>query len=60
MSQDAQLLKLAFAYAGAVGKLSGTMRVLIDHGDAYTEQEKIAMMLESLIDADKQIDNASK
>ena len=44
MSQDAQLLKLAFAYAGAVGKLSGTMRVLIDHVADYSEMEKIKMM----------------
>ena len=59
MSQDAQLLKLAFAYAGAVGKLSGTMRILIDHVADYTEMEKIKMMEEALKEADEMIEKAS-
>ena len=59
MSQDAQLLKLAFAYAGAVGKLSGTMRILIDHVADYTEMEKIKMMEEALKEVDEMIEKAS-
>ena len=59
MSQDAQLLKLAFAYAGAVGKLSGTMRILIDHVADYTEMEKIQMMKEALQEADEMIEKAN-
>lgn len=58
MTQDAQLLTLAMAYAGAVGKLSGTMKVLIDYGHTYTEQEKIQMMEEALKEADQAIANA--
>ena len=60
MTQDAQLLKLAFAYAGAVGKLTGTMKVLIDHVADYSEMEKIQMMKEALQEADEMIDQASK
>ena len=60
MSQEAQLLTLAMGYAGAVGKLTGTMKILIDHGHTYTEQEKIQMMEEALKEADEQINNASK
>ena len=59
MSQDAQLLKLAFAYAGAVGKLTGTMRILIDHVADYTEMEKIKMMEEALKEVDEMIEKAS-
>lgn len=58
MTQDTQLLTLAMAYAGAVGKLSGTMKVLIDYGHTYTEQEKIQMMEEALKEADQAIANA--
>jgi hypothetical protein len=58
MTQDTQLLNLAFAYAGAVGKLSGTMKVLIDYGHTYTEQEKVQMMEEALKEADQAIANA--
>jgi len=53
MSQDAQLLKLAFAYAGAVGKLTGTMKILIDHVADYSEIEKIKMMEEVLQEVDR-------
>ena len=59
MSQDAQLLKLAFAYAGAVGKLTGTMRILIDHVADYTEMEKIQMMKEALQEVDEMIEKAN-
>lgn len=59
MSQDAQLLKLAFAYAGAVGKLSGTMRILIDHVADYSEMEKIKMMEEALKEVDEMIEKAN-
>ena len=59
MSQDAQLLKLAFAYAGAVGKLTGTMKILIDHVADYTEMEKIQMMKEALQEADEMIEKAN-
>ena len=60
MSQDAQLLTLAMAYAGAVGKLTGTIRVLIDYGHTYTEQEKIQTMKEVLLEVDQMLDQASK
>jgi len=60
MSQEAQLLTLAMGYAGAVGKLTGTMKILIDHGHAYNEHEKIEMMKQALKEADEQINNASK
>ena len=59
MTQDAQLLKLAFAYAGAVGKLTGTMRILIDHVADYTEMEKIKMMEEALKEVDEMIERAN-
>ena len=59
MSQDAQLLKLAFAYAGAVGKLTGTMKILIDHVADYTEMEKIQMMKEALQEVDEMIEKAN-
>ena len=59
MTQDAQLLKLAFAYAGAVGKLTGTMRILIDHVADYTEMEKIQMMKEALQEVDEMIEKAN-
>ena len=59
MSQDAQLLKLAFAYAGAVGKLTGTMKILIDHVADYTEVEKIQMMKEALQEVDEMIEKAN-
>jgi len=59
MSQDAQLLKLAFAYAGAVGKLTGTMKILIDHVADYTEMEKIQMMKEALQEVDEMIEQAN-
>ena len=59
MSQDAQLLKLAFAYAGAVGKLTGTMKILIDHVADYTEMEKIQKMKEALQEVDEMIEKAN-
>ena len=60
MSQDAELLKLAFAYAGAVGKLTGTMKILIDHVADYSEMEKIKMMKEVILEVDQMLDQASK
>ena len=60
MSQDAQLLQLAFAYAGAVGKLTGTMRILIDHVADYSEMEKIQMMKEVLLEVEEMLEKASK
>jgi hypothetical protein len=52
------VLSLAFAYAHAVGVLSGTMNVLISHAASYTEEEKIEMMKKALKEADEAIAKA--
>ena len=51
-------MEVAYAYAHAVGILSGTMNVLIDHVASYTEEEKIEMMKRALKEADEAIANA--
>ena len=60
MSQDAQLLTIAMAYAGAVGKLTGTMQILIDHVADYSEIEKIKMMKEVILEVDQMLNQVSK
>lgn len=52
------VLSLAFAYAHAVGVLSGTMKVLIGPAASYTEEEKIEMMKKALKEADEAIAKA--
>lgn len=52
------VLSLAHAYAHATGILSGTMKILMEHGGSYTENEKIEMMRLALEDADEVIKNA--
>ena len=52
------VLSLAFAYAHAVGVLSGTMKILIDHVADYSEMEKIEMMKKALKEADEAIAKA--
>ena len=56
--KEESLMEVAYAYAHAVGILSGTMNVLIDHVASYTEEEKIEMMKRALKEADEAIANA--
>lgn len=55
---DENVLSLAHAYAHATGILSGTMKILMEHGNSYSENEKIEMMRLALKDADEVIKNA--
>jgi hypothetical protein len=55
---DENVLSLAHAYAHATGILSGTMKILMEYGNTYSENEKIEMMRLALEDADKVIKDA--
>lgn len=56
--KEESLMEVAYAYAHAVGILSGTMKILIEPAASYTEQEKIEMMKKALKEADEAIAKA--
>ena len=58
MTHEQQVTNLAHAYAYAVGILSGSIRVLLEHGDSYSEKEKKALLTEALKEANRVINEA--